>query len=130
MKNGDYSYYSNLLKQPFATLDALRAAEDEAKAKTKAIEKAKEDKKLAATKVNDLYAKYVEVTKSANKQIEEARKAYEEAKAEFIKQYGSYHMTYTSPDGKEKTEVSEVYSSNIFDTLDDFLTLVDKYLRG
>lgn len=124
MENKDYFYYSKLLKQPFETLEALRAAE----AKVRAAEKAKDEKKEDAKKVNDAYAKYVEVVNRTNKEVIEARKAYEDLKAAFIKKYGSYHMTYTSPDGNETREVSEIYTSNMFDTLSDFAALVDKFL--
>lgn len=126
MKNNDYGYYSKTLKQPFDSLDELRAAEE----KAAKIEKAKDEKKEDAKIVNDAYTKYIEVSKKANEEIAKARKFYEDMKAEFIKKYGAFHMTYTSPDGKESREISEVYSNNFFDTITDFAKLVDKYLRG
>ena len=124
MNDKDYGYYSKILKQPFDTLEALRTAE----AKVKALEQAKDEKKEDAKKVNEAYSNYVAVTQEANKNILKARKAFEDLKDAFVKKYGSYHMTYTSPDGSETREVSEVYSSNVLDTFMDFADLVDKYL--
>ena len=91
---------------------------------------AKDEKKEDAKKVNDAYINYVNVAQKANKEILEAKKVYEDLKAAFVKKYGSYHMTYTSPDGKETRSVSEVYSNNVFNTFMDFADLVDKYLRS
>lgn len=126
MENTNYCYYSKLLKQPYESLEELKAAEE----KVLALEKAKDEKRELAQKVNDAYANYVEVSKQANQAVADARTEYEKIKSEFVKKYGSYHMTYTSPDGKETRSVSEVYSTNMFNTLNDFVDLVDRYLRG
>ena len=126
MKTENYGYYSKVLKQPFDTLEELRAAEE----KVKALEKAKDEKKEDAKKVNDAYLNYIEVGKKANEMLAEARKNYETLKDEFIKKLKVYHASYTSPDGKESYEVTEVFSSNMIDTANDFVTLVDKFLRN
>lgn len=125
MKTEDYGYYSKVLKQPFNTLEELRAAEE----KVKAVEKAKDEKKEDAKKVNDAYINYIAVGKKANEMLAEARKKYETLKDEFIKKYKVYHASYTSPDGTESYEVIDVFSSNLIDTANDFVTLVDKFLR-
>ena len=126
METENYGYYSKVLKQPFDTLEELRAAEE----KVKALEKAKDEKKEDAKKVNDAYLNYIEVGKKANEMLAEARKNYETLKDEFIKKHKVYHASYTSPDGTESYEVTEVFSSNMIDTANDFVTLVDKFLRN
>ena len=83
MKTENYGYYSKVLKQPFDTLEELRAAEE----KVKALEKAKDEKKEDAKKVNDAYLNYIEVGKKANEMLAEARKNYETLKDEFIKKH-------------------------------------------
>lgn len=73
-------YYSELLKKYYDDKEKCLAAEDEYTKKHEAELKAKEER----------------VTKA--KEVEEAYKHYLELRSEFVKKYGSYHMTFTDKD--------------------------------
>ena len=69
----------------YKSKEEAEAAEKEYDAKQAEIKKLKEERAARAKEVDDLYAAYIE-----------AGKKYEDAKNAFIKDYKSYHVTYTS----------------------------------
>ena len=80
-------YYSDKTKKIYDTVEQLQAAEkkyDEAHAAE--IKKAEERKKRAA-----------EVSE-ARKELANAQKKYNDLLNKFVKDYGSYHETYTDKD--------------------------------
>lgn len=78
--------YSELTKKEYATVAECLSAEEEYKAK-----KAKEEKeKTALMEQRKLEAKEIE---EAYKEILEANKKYHKLRDEFVKKYGSFHMT-------------------------------------
>ena len=119
--DGDYIFYSKLLKKPFETVKELRDAEFEYyKAHEEKIKKTNE-KKALAKKVEDAYKKYLEVLEdgqkkiySVNQEIAKVKNEYINAKNEFIDTYGSFHMTYVDKEPKVDT------TSTPTDFLDDF----------
>jgi len=114
--------YSQLLKKPFATLDELKEAEDEYnKAHAEEIRRA-EERKVRAKEVEDAYKATLDVRRQAKEIIDEAnRKAsemirnaeghYNNVKEEFIKDYGSFHMSYTNNNGNTIVSVSDLFDS-------------------
>lgn len=125
MSTNDYGFYSKVLKQPFDTLEELRAAE----AKLAAANKFSDERKEAAKVVNEAYKNYIETAKKANDMLSEARKNYENKKAEFQEKYEKYHATYTSADGKEfYEEMGSILPENLFSTATSFAKMVNEFL--
>jgi len=86
-------FYSEILKKYYNTEEECLEAEKEYNEKHKAELLAKEEKTAAA------------------KEIEEAYKKYINLRSDFIKRYGSYHMTLTDKD---------LPTSSLFDLFDRF----------
>ena len=117
-----YGFYSKLLKKPFDSLEELKAAEDEYnKAHAEELRKA-EERKTRAKEVEDAYRSALEVRKEAKKIIDEANKKasdmirdterhYDELKNAFVKDYGSFHMSYTNNNGQEIISFSDLIDS-------------------
>jgi len=84
-------YYSDLLKKFYDNEKDCLEAEKAQKAKLEQEEKSKkelaEKRKLRAKEVEDAY-----------KAVQEASKNYAKLRNEFVKDYGSFHMTFTSED--------------------------------
>lgn len=80
-------YYSEKLKKFYDTVETLETAEKEYdKAHAAEIAKQKE-RKARADEINEAWKEVVKV-----------QKHYDELLDKFIKDYGSYHATYTSSD--------------------------------
>lgn len=84
-------YYSDSLKKFFETeKECLKAEKDQAE-KLELAEKQKkelaEQRKARAKEVEDAY-----------KAVQEAQKKYSELRTRFVRDYGSFHMTFTSKD--------------------------------
>lgn len=73
-------YYSECLKKYFDTKEECLKAEEEYNAKHAAEIKAKEERKAKAKEVDEAYKKYLTL------------------RNKFIKEYGSYHCTFTEKD--------------------------------
>ena len=89
-------YYSDMLNQYFDTEAAAIEAEKAEAEKRALIEKAKAEKEAKAKKAAEerkARAKEIEV---AHKAMIEAEKTYNELVDAFVKDFGSYHMTYSS----------------------------------
>lgn len=80
----NYSYYSNVLKKPFDTVEELQKAEAKYNEEILAKQKAQEQRKARAAEVE-----------SALKAADEAYKKYTKLLNAFVKDYGSYHTTIT-----------------------------------
>ena len=83
--------YSEVLKKEFDTVEACEKAEAEYKAEQEKIneeKKAMKEKRAARAKEID----------EAFKEIRVAQDKYNDLVKKFIKDYGSYHCTYTSRD--------------------------------
>lgn len=147
-----YSYYSKLLKQPFDTIEELKAAE----AKYYAEQKAKEDKaaqkKADAQKVEDAFKAlnkarkdYKESLNALTKQYSEdlielkkrfeairdeikadlatAEDNYSAALTEFTKKHDQYHVTLR--DGDFETTISGSRTPNLSKATKDVFDLFD-----
>ena len=91
-------YYSEKLKKVYDTVEQLQAAETEYdKAHAAEIAKQKERK-----------ARAEEIT-AARKDLQNRQKKYNELVNQFIKDYGSYHATYTDEDSGEVANVMDVF---------------------
>jgi len=107
-------YYSEKVKKLFDSEKELETAEKEFDAKELEEKKKLEAKKARATEVEDAYKHSIEVRKEAQKLIDEADNAYYDLRDAFVKDYGSFHMTYK--DSSEKP----VTLSSFFDIFDKF----------
>lgn len=91
-------YYSEKLKKVYDTVEQLKTAETEYD-KAHAAEIAKQkDRKARAEEIN-----------KARKELVNARERYSELVNKFIKDYGSYHATYTDEDSGGVTNVMDVF---------------------
>lgn len=80
-------YYSEKLKKVYDTVEQLQAAETEYD-KTHAAEIAKQkERKARAEEIN-----------KARKELVDAQDRYNDLISKFVKDYGSYHATYTDSD--------------------------------
>ena len=80
-------YYSETLDKIFDTEESLVEAEVESKKQLEAQRVEKEKRATAAKEVEDLFNKANDAYKLANEKLEE-----------FVKTYGSYHMTLRDSD--------------------------------
>ena len=92
-------YYSEKLKKLFDTEKDLKAAEKEQEELALVQKKELDIKKEMAKEVEAAYADYVKTVKDSNVLVADANKKYLQLRSDFIKKYGSYHMTYTDKDG-------------------------------
>lgn len=91
-------YYSEKLKKVYDTVEQLQTAETEYdKAHAAEIAKQKERKARA------------EEIAAARKDLQNRQKKYNELVNQFIKDYGSYHATYTDEDSGEVANVMDVF---------------------
>ena len=106
-------YYSEITKKLYGTPEALK--EDETKVTTaEAEKKAAEEKKKAERTAR---AKEVE---AAFKAEMEAHNKYIELRNKFIKDYGSFHMSYTTPTPLVKGDYSSEEAWDIINSLFQF----------
>jgi len=106
-----YGYYSKLLNKPFDTLDELKAAEEEYhKAHDEELKRA-EERKQRAKAVEEAYRHSMDVRREANEAIRKADEEYYKLRNEFVKDYGSYHVSYSNKDGNEVVTVSDLFDS-------------------
>ena len=64
-------------------------------------------KKELAKRVDDAYKDYVRIAKEQNKIVADAGDKYLQLRNDFIKKYGSYHMSYTES-GTTETTLTEL----------------------
>lgn len=137
LKKTAYSYYSNILKRPFDSIDELKTAEAEHQKKLAEKREAANTRKTDATKVEEAFkrrnkinkectakkkelydeyhktlatltAKLKEDLQTESSKIKTANADYTRALSEFTKKYPEgYHLTLKDGD------VTEEYSSNI-----------------
>lgn len=91
-------YYSEKLKKVYDTVEQLDTAEkeyDEAHAAEIAKQK---ERKARAEEIDE-----------ARKEVIEAQKRYDELIDKFVKDYGSYHTTYTKNDGTLLSATDLIY---------------------
>lgn len=108
---GNYGYYSKLLKKPFDTLDELKVAEDEYnKANAEKIKLA-EEKKADAKAIEEVYQKAMNTRKLASQMIKDADAEYIKLRNEFIKKYGSYHVSVYDSNNNLNVTVSDLFNA-------------------
>ena len=89
-------YYSDMLNQYFDTEAAAIEAEKAEAEKRALIEKAKAEKEAKAKKAAEERKARAKEIEAAHKAMIEAEKTYNELVNAFVKDFGSYHMTYSS----------------------------------
>lgn len=106
-----YGYYSKLLKKPFDKLEDLKTAEDEYNKAHEAELKKAEERKIRAKEIEEAYKHSMQVRKDANELIRKADEAYYKLRNDFIKDYGSYHVSYSNSNGNEVVTISDLFDS-------------------
>ena len=123
-------YYSEILNKCFDSIEDCTKAEKEHADEMKKKDELKLKKKQRADEVTAAWNKLIEVKKEYAKKIADAENEFEELKSKFIKDYGSFHMTFTEkddgknpPSSKTKVDVlNELDAIKNGDELTDFLT--------
>lgn len=100
-------YYSEITKKVYDSVDELNKAEEAVNEKTNARKKAAEEVDKACTH-------YIEVKRECDKTVEEARKHYEKALADFCSKYGVYHKSF-------KFDENDKLTSSLSTLIDNFL---------
>lgn len=94
-QNNGVWVYSQLLKKPFETLAELKLAEAEYnKAHAEEIKK-NEERKARAKEVEDAYKQIFALEKEKQQAVDAANKKYLELRNAFVRDYGSFHTSYT-----------------------------------
>ena len=98
-QRGVICYKSNLLNRYFDNHDELVKAEEAYEKENAEKLRQAEEKKLRAKEVEDAYRNAMQVRKDANKAISEADKKYYELRDAFIRDYKTFHMSYSDDSG-------------------------------
>lgn len=102
-------YYSDKLKKLYDSEKELKAAEDELAEQEAEKAKLAETRKVRALEVEDAYKKTLEARKEARELIKKADESYNDLLKKFVKDFGSYHMTYTKTDeGYDALSVNDI----------------------
>ena len=91
-------YYSENLKKLFDTEKDLKEAEAKYEVALKCKADLKTEKKKRAEEVENAYKETLEIKKEYAKKLDEAEAEFIKLKNNFVKDYGSFHMTYSSSD--------------------------------
>ncbi|MBO7732410.1 MAG: hypothetical protein J6S67_07650 [Methanobrevibacter sp.] len=91
-------YYSEKSKKFYKTEEELKEAEEAFDAERAEIDKRAAEKKSRAQEVEKAYKHAEEVRKTAAEMIREADKEYYTLRNEFVKDYGSFHMSILEKD--------------------------------
>ena len=94
----NYSYYSNLLKKVFSTKEEMFKEENKYREENKKQLELQQVKRDESKAIKDAYEQYLKVVEESNKKILDAKNEYLKLRSDWIKKYGSFHMTYTSDD--------------------------------
>ena len=95
-EDGGYGYYSKLLGKSYDTLGELREAEEGYRKANEEKLRLADERKSRAKEVEDSYAKVMEAKRAANEGIRKAEAEYRKLLSAFVRDYGSYHMTYSN----------------------------------
>lgn len=102
-------YYSELTKKMYDTKKELDIAEKEAEEALSLAKKEKEEalarKKEEANEVSKAYTECVNLRKEYLAKINDADNNYWKLKNDFIKKYGSWHMSFYELDDEAKNEI-------------------------
>lgn len=96
---GEVCYKSKLLNKVFDKYEDLVKAEELYEKENAEKIKQAEEKKLRAKEVEDAYKNMMQVRREANKLIAEADEKYYKLRDAFIKDYKSFHMSYSDSSG-------------------------------
>lgn len=111
-------FYSEKTKKLYDSQNELESGEKEFAEKEAEKAKLAEARKTRAEAIEAAYKDLVDTRKSAmeeaTKKIKEKEDAYYELRSAFIKDYGSYHMTYSSTNAGDRISVSDFIDS-VFD---------------
>lgn len=152
-----YSYYSNVLKEPFDSIEALKEAEEAYYAKLKAKEAKVSAKKLDAKKVEDAFKalnkarkdykdRLTSVTKQYSEDLIDLKNAFEKIRKEiqadlaiaeenystalkaFTEKYPEgYHLTLK--DGDFETTINSAHTTSKTSKIDNVFDLFDLFFK-
>lgn len=109
-------FYSEKLNKLFDTTDELHAEEKKYDDSLAAKNKLSETKRIRAKEIEDAYKNVVMVRDEASKKIKEADDKYNTLVDNFIKDFGSYHLTYNSDNKGTEVTVSDAINS-LYDSM-------------
>lgn len=112
-------YESELTGKTYESKEECLEAEKQHKLQIKG----KEERGKRAKEVKDAYEHYLKVCEEGRKKSTDAYNAYVNLKNEFVKDYGSFHMTVTN----EENKLPDVKVEPLFKSMIDF---IDNNLDG
>lgn len=89
-------YYSEILRRTFDTVEELENEEKKVKEAEQKKELMLSKKKERAELVNNAFKELQDVRKEYYAKLREKEENYIKLRDEFVKDYGSWHMTYSS----------------------------------
>lgn len=104
-------YYSEKLNRVFDTEDEVVKAEKEVEDKKAEEAKKSEEKKARAEEVKKAYAHINDVRKECAVKMDEAYKSFYDLRDAFIKDYGSFHLSFYEDGTKSEITVSDLISN-------------------
>lgn len=104
-------FYSEKTKKLYSTSAELEKDEKALSEKEAEKNKLSETKKLRATEVEKAYKEALNARKEARELIKKADDNYEKLKDDFVKDFGCYHMTYSSKDGEDDVSLDDLIDS-------------------
>lgn len=116
------SYYSNNTGKIYQTMDDLRAGEAAYQIELEKKENLSSIKRERAKAIEDAYKHTINVRKECSNKIKEADDEYYKLRDAFVKDYGSFHMTYTDSDSGHTSlsTFSNDVLSDVFDLFNSF----------
>ena len=111
-------FYSEKTNKLYNSKEELESGEKELAEKEAEKAKLTEARKTRAEAIEAAYKDLIDTRKAAmeeaSKKIKEKEDTYYELRSAFIKDYGSYHMTYSSTNDGDRISVSDFFDS-VFD---------------
>lgn len=104
-------YHSKLLNKYYESYEDMLKEEAEFKRQNEEKQKLSEQKKARAEEIKSLKQKTFDARREAQKLISDADNAYYKARAEFIKDYGSYHESYYNDGKSEVITINDMIDS-------------------
>lgn len=108
-------FYSEKTKKLYSTSAELEKDEKALSEKEAEKNKLSETKKIRATEVEKAYKEVLEARKQAQELIRKADDNYETLKNNFVKDFGCYHMTYSTSNDEEDVSVDDLIESFVGD---------------
>lgn len=107
-------YTSEKTGKSYKTVDDLNKAEADFEDSQALESKKLDEKKTRAQEIKDAWKGVLDARKQAQDILKKADDKYDALKDAFVKDYGSYHMSYYSDDDKDEITVDDIIGDMLF----------------